>query len=82
MSQENVEIVRRANDAWNREDLEGLLALSDPEIEYVNSPDRGRAGHEARTRRTTANPNSAGPAALLTRKGERRFTCDPTTNEQ
>src|SRR2546423_12524395 len=38
MSQENVEIVRRVLDAWNRRDLEELLALSDPEIEFVNSP--------------------------------------------
>jgi ketosteroid isomerase-like protein len=38
MSQENVEIVRRLYDAWNRRDEEELLALSDPEVEFVNSP--------------------------------------------
>jgi ketosteroid isomerase-like protein len=38
MSQENVEIVRRMYDAWNRRDEEALVALSDPEAEYVNSP--------------------------------------------
>jgi ketosteroid isomerase-like protein len=38
MSEENVEIVRRAVDAWNRRDLERLLNLTDPEGEYVNSP--------------------------------------------
>ena len=38
MSEENVEIVRRAIDAWNRRDIEVLLALGDPEGEYVNSP--------------------------------------------
>jgi ketosteroid isomerase-like protein len=39
MSQgENMELVHRAVDAWNRQDIEDLLALSDPEIEYVNSP--------------------------------------------
>ena len=38
MSQESVEIVRRLNDAWNRRDEEELLALSDPEVEFVNSP--------------------------------------------
>ena len=38
MSEENVEIVRRAIDAWNRRDIEDLLALGDPEGEYVNSP--------------------------------------------
>jgi ketosteroid isomerase-like protein len=38
MSEENVKIVRRAVDAWNRRDLEDLIALSDPNGEYVNSP--------------------------------------------
>lgn len=38
MSEENVELARRVLDAWNRRDLETLLALSDPEAEYVNSP--------------------------------------------
>src|SRR6266480_6577514 len=38
MSQENVEIVRRVVDAWNRRDEEELVALSDPEAEWVNSP--------------------------------------------
>ncbi len=38
MSQENVEIVRRVVAAWNRRDEEELLALADPEIEFVNSP--------------------------------------------
>ena len=38
MSEENVEIVRRLMDAWNRQDLEGILALIDPEAEYVNAP--------------------------------------------
>ena len=38
MSQENVEIVRRMVDAWNRRDLEVLPVLVHPEAEYVNSP--------------------------------------------
>jgi ketosteroid isomerase-like protein len=38
MSEENVELARRILDAWNRRDLETLQALSDPEVEYVNSP--------------------------------------------
>jgi ketosteroid isomerase-like protein len=38
VSKENLEIVRRLMDAWNRQDIQGLLALADPEIEYVNSP--------------------------------------------
>ncbi len=38
MSQENVEIMRRLLDAWNRRDIEDILALTDPEAEYVNPP--------------------------------------------
>jgi ketosteroid isomerase-like protein len=38
MSQENVEIVQRMYDAWNRRDEDEMLALSDSEAEYVNSP--------------------------------------------
>jgi ketosteroid isomerase-like protein len=38
MSRENVEVVRRLIDAWNRKDTEGMLALIGPEPEYVNSP--------------------------------------------
>ena len=53
MSEENVEIVRRMTDAWNRRDLEALLALADPEIEYVNSPTAvepgTRHGHDGLT---------------------------------
>jgi ketosteroid isomerase-like protein len=38
MSQENVEIVRRVVDAWNRQDVESLGALVDAEAEYINNP--------------------------------------------
>jgi ketosteroid isomerase-like protein len=38
MSQENVEVARRMVDAWNRRDEEELLALGDPDAEWVNSP--------------------------------------------
>ena len=31
MSQANVEVLRRLLDAWNRQDVGGILALSDPE---------------------------------------------------
>jgi ketosteroid isomerase-like protein len=44
MSKENVEIFRLAVDAWNRQDIEGLLALVDSEIEYVNAPGAVEAG--------------------------------------
>jgi ketosteroid isomerase-like protein len=44
-------------DAWTRQDLDALLALADPQIEYVNDPAavepgtrRGRAGLAAALR--------------------------------
>ena len=37
MSQENVEVVRCVIDAWNRQDIEGILALTGPEAAYVNA---------------------------------------------
>jgi ketosteroid isomerase-like protein len=52
MSQENVELVYRVDDAVNRRDLDALLALADPDLEYSpliralegGSPFRGHAG--------------------------------------
>ncbi len=38
MAQENVEIIRRLVDAWNRQDIDGILALIHPDGEYVNAP--------------------------------------------
>ena len=38
MSEENIEMVRRLVDAWNRRDIEALLDLGGPEIAFVNSP--------------------------------------------
>jgi ketosteroid isomerase-like protein len=35
---EIVEVVRRSNDAFNSGDIEGMLALSDPEIEVEDIP--------------------------------------------
>ena len=34
MSKENVELFYEANDAFNRRDLDALLALADPDIEW------------------------------------------------
>jgi ketosteroid isomerase-like protein len=49
MSQENVEVFRRAIDAFNRSDFEAALALCDPEVEWVGDPRvsgvRTRRGH-------------------------------------
>jgi ketosteroid isomerase-like protein len=47
MSQENVEIVRRTMEAWNREDMDELIALSHPEVEFASI----FAGMEGRTYR-------------------------------
>jgi ketosteroid isomerase-like protein len=52
MSQENVELTYRGHDAFNRRDLEGFLALMDPDTEFTpyevavqgGSPYRGREG--------------------------------------
>jgi ketosteroid isomerase-like protein len=53
MSQENVEVVRRAYDAWNREDLDAFLSVVHPDAEWrgpgdlflgINSVYRGHAG--------------------------------------
>lgn len=43
----NVELVRRAMNAWDREDMEALTALSDAEVEFVSI----FAGMEGRTYR-------------------------------
>jgi ketosteroid isomerase-like protein len=54
MSPSNVEITRRLYDAWNRQDVEGILADLDPEIEWrpylasvSGKPARGRDGVKA-----------------------------------
>jgi ketosteroid isomerase-like protein len=52
MSQEDVELTRRAHDAFNRRDLAGYLALHDPDVEFTpyevavqgGSPYRGHDG--------------------------------------
>ena len=36
MSQENVELVRRSFEAFNRRDIASMLALCDPDIEYFS----------------------------------------------
>jgi hypothetical protein len=52
MSQENVELTQQAHDAFNRRDLDGFLALLDPDTEFTpyevwvqgGSPYRGHDG--------------------------------------
>jgi ketosteroid isomerase-like protein len=36
MSQENVELLRHAFDAFNRRDLDAFLTLCDPELEFIS----------------------------------------------
>jgi ketosteroid isomerase-like protein len=47
---EIVDVVRRSNDAFNRGDLDGVIALSDPEIEVEDIPELPEAkvfrGHD------------------------------------
>ncbi len=46
MSQENVEAVRRAFEAWNANDLEACLAELDPEVEWHPSIEPALEGGE------------------------------------
>jgi ketosteroid isomerase-like protein len=50
MSEENVEIVRRMYDAWNRGDFEAALSYIHPDVEWSDPPDNPGArtwrGHE------------------------------------
>ena len=40
MSQENVEVVRRVSEAWQRDDFEGFLCLLDPDIKWLTATER------------------------------------------
>jgi ketosteroid isomerase-like protein len=44
VSQENVELVREAFDAYNREGINGILRYLDPEVEWRNPADSPNAG--------------------------------------
>jgi ketosteroid isomerase-like protein len=44
MSQENVEIVRRANEAANKRDVDGFVASIHPDVEFDWSESRSAAG--------------------------------------
>jgi ketosteroid isomerase-like protein len=50
MSQENVEIVRRQNEAFNRGDVARILELLDAEIEWWDRQDDPGAGFIVDTR--------------------------------
>jgi ketosteroid isomerase-like protein len=70
MSQENVEIVRRVIDAWNRRDIDTLISDADPGIEYVNLPRAVEPG----TRRGVAEVSAVWRAQWETLDG--RFEVD------
>ena len=46
MSQENVDVLRRAFEAWNRDDFEAWIACFDPEVQWsaILEEFRGHAG--------------------------------------
>ena len=44
MSQENVEVVRQAYDAYNSEGITGILRYLDPEVEWRNPAESPNAG--------------------------------------
>jgi ketosteroid isomerase-like protein len=44
MSQENVELVRAAYDAYNRDGINGILRYLDPEVEWRNPAESPNAG--------------------------------------
>jgi len=46
MSQENVETVRRAQEAWNADNLDAFLAELDPEVEWHPSIEPALEGRE------------------------------------
>src|SRR3712207_5103818 len=47
MSRENVEIVRRIMDAWNRGDFEGWMAHAHPQVEWSSAVLRALEGRDA-----------------------------------
>ena len=68
MSEENIEIVRRASDAWNRQDIEGDTRPDRSRGRVRQCLDSRRAGDQARARRIVAvvrNQWESLPGALL-----------------
>ena len=50
MSQENVELIRRAHDAFNRRDLDAFLEFIDPEVEFIARVSRASRAADPRFR--------------------------------
>jgi ketosteroid isomerase-like protein len=47
MSQENVEVVKRVAEAWNRDDLDAFIDLLDPEVEWYPASGASFEGRES-----------------------------------
>jgi hypothetical protein len=60
MSHENVELVRRLADAWNRSDVEAVLALFDSECEVVFSPEVPEPGPSSLPKPGSVQGNATG----------------------
>jgi len=41
VSEENVEVVKRSLEAWQRDDLDSYLSLIDPDVEWLTAIERG-----------------------------------------
>jgi ketosteroid isomerase-like protein len=44
MAEDNITLARRGYEAFNRDDMEAVLALMDPEVEIVDSPENPDRG--------------------------------------
>jgi ketosteroid isomerase-like protein len=53
MSQENLETLRRAHEAWKAEDLDAFLAEADPEVEWRTALEQALEGRGGTTGATT-----------------------------
>ena len=83
MSQENVELFHQAIDAFNRRDLDGFLALCDPDMEFISylaqveggSPYRGHDGvRDWWERILDVYPDFTGEIEEVRDLGDRTFT--------
>ena len=54
MSQENIEVVKRVAEAWNRDDLDAFIDLLDPDIEWYPAIERSFEGRESAFSRMVA----------------------------
>ena len=66
MSQANVEIVRAAFDAFERDDVNGVLSLCDPEIEITQAADLLGAPQHEHGHAGCLKPSPSGPSSGTT----------------